>query len=148
MMLNLGSSILHHIAMLMFHLLKISFRVLFSFVHPSCAVARIKGSGVSTTYFHIFRKFGQISPKKFANSLKSSKIGITPVKTTEILRNSEKNRRKFDENLQNLRSLSKINKNFAEICKNSAKVVDVCTSIKISSFIASSAFACIEHGIS
>ena len=75
---------------------------------------------------HIFSHFPEIwanFPKKFANSLKSSKIGITPVKTTEILRNSEKNRRKFDENLQNLPSLSKINKNFAEFCKNSAKVL-------------------------
>ena len=78
---------------------------------------------VSTTYFHIFRKFGANFPKKLANSLKSSKIGITPVKTTEILRNSEKNRRKFDENLQNLPSLSKINKNCAEFCKNGAKVL-------------------------
>ena len=78
---------------------------------------------VSPNIFHIFRKFGQISKKKFANSLKSSKIGITPVKTTEILRNSEKNRRKFDENLQNLPSLSKINKNCAEFCKNGAKVL-------------------------
>ena len=77
---------------------------------------------VSPNIFHIFRKFGQIS-KKIANSLKSSKIGITPVKTTEILRNSEKNRRKFDENLQNLPSLSKINKNCAEFCKNGAKVL-------------------------
>ena len=78
---------------------------------------------VSPNIFHIFRKFGQISKKKIANSLKSSKIGITPVKTTEILRNSEKNRRKFDENLQNLPSLSKINKNCAEFCKNGAKVL-------------------------
>ena len=84
---------------------------------------RVPIGGGLTTYFHIFRKFGQISQKKFANSLKSSKIGITPVKTTEILRNSEKNRRNFDENLQNLPSLSKINKTCAEFCKNGAKVL-------------------------
>ena len=61
--------------------------------------------------------------KKIANSLKSSNLGINPVKTTDFLRNSEKNRRKFDENLQNLPSLSKINKNCAEFCKTGAKVL-------------------------
>ena len=86
-------------------------------------IFRVQIGGGLTTHFHIFRKFGQISKKKFANSLKSSNLGITPVKTTEILRNSEKNRRKFDENLQNLPSLSKINKNCAEFCKNGAKVL-------------------------
>ena len=42
-------------------------------------------------------------------SLKYSNLGITPVKITEILRNSEKNRRKFDEKLRNLPSPLKMN---------------------------------------
>ena len=49
--------------------------------------------------------------------MKYSNLGINPVKTTEILRNSEKNRRNFDENLQNLPSLSKINKNLPNFAK-------------------------------
>ena len=57
-------------------------------------------------------------------SLKYGNLGTTPVNITEILRFSEKNPRKFDENLQNLpSSLSKINKNCAEFCKNGAKVL-------------------------
>ena len=80
------------------------------------------GGGLPKHFSH-FPEIWANFQKKIANSLKSSKIGITPVKTTEILRNSEKNRRKFDENLQNLPSLSKINKNFAEFCKNYAKVL-------------------------
>ena len=80
------------------------------------------GGGLPKHFSH-FPEIWANFQKKFANSLKSSKIDITPVKTTEILRNSEKNRRKFDENLQNLPSLSKINKNCAEFCKNGAKVL-------------------------
>ena len=80
------------------------------------------GGGLPKHFSH-FPEIWANFQKKIANSLKSSKIGITPVKTTEILRNSEKNRRKVDENLQNLPSLSKINKNFAEFCKNGAKVL-------------------------
>ena len=45
------------------------------------------------------------------------------MKFYEILLNSEKNRRKFDENLQNLPSALKINKSCAEFCKNGAKVL-------------------------
>ena len=59
----------------------------------------------------------------FSISLKYSNLGITPVKNTEILRNLEKDRRKFNENLQNMPSLSKINKNCVEFCKNCANVL-------------------------
>ena len=59
----------------------------------------------------------------FHITLKYGNLGITPVKSTKIVRNSEKNRRNFDEKLQNLPSLSKINKNFVEFCKNGAKVL-------------------------
>ena len=61
----------------------------------------------------------------FLISLKYSNLGITPVKITENLRNSEKNQRKFDENLQSLPSPSKINKiarKINENCKNYAIV--------------------------
>ena len=53
-------------------------------------------------------------------SLKYSNLGLTPVKITEILRNSEKNRRNFDEKLQALQSPSNINKNCVEMWKHRA----------------------------
>ena len=56
-------------------------------------------------------------------STKCSNLGISPVKIIEILRNSEKIRRTFDEKLQNLPSPLKINKNCVESCKNYANVL-------------------------
>ena len=49
---------------------------------------------------------------------------MTPIKITEILRNSEflKNPRIFDEKLQDLPSPLQVNKNCVEFCKHSAKV--------------------------
>ena len=51
---------------------------------------------------------------------------VSPVKITDILQNSEKNRRKFGKNLRNLPSPLKINKSCVEFSKNGAQVLKIC----------------------
>ena len=77
-----------------------------------------------TDFHKMCSKSSAIFWQWFLWNIKCSNLGITPIKITEILRNSWGNRRKFYENFKICRLLwksTKIASNFAKLCESLEK---------------------------